>query len=67
MAVSQAVSIVAPSGVYAGISVFTGAGVTVSGAPGDKITLRGLTINALGGTSGVSFTSGDAQRASPVG
>ncbi|MEO8676636.1 MAG: hypothetical protein ABI569_13745 [Casimicrobiaceae bacterium] len=52
--ISQAVSIVAPPGVYAGVTVFSGPGIAVN-APGAKVTLRGLTINALGGTTGVQL------------
>jgi len=55
--IAQAVSIIAPPGVYAGISVFSGIGLAVN-APGAKITLRGLTINSLGGTTGISFVAG---------
>ena len=56
--ISQAVSIISPPGVYAGISVFTGDGITVSAGPGDKVVLRGLTINGQGGTNGIHVTSG---------
>ena len=55
--IAQSVSIIAPPGVYAGISVFSGVGLTVN-APGAKVTLRGLTINSLGGTTGISFVAG---------
>ena len=58
--IGKAVAIAAPPGVYAGISVLAGAGVTVSAAPGDVVTLRGLTINAQGGSTGIAFNSGDA-------
>jgi hypothetical protein len=55
--ISQQVSIIAPPGVYAGITVGGGGtGITVN-APGSKVTLRGLTINALGGTTGVAVTA----------
>ncbi|MEO8676670.1 MAG: right-handed parallel beta-helix repeat-containing protein [Casimicrobiaceae bacterium] len=48
--IAQSVSIVAPAGVYAGITIpGLGTGVTVN-APGGKVLLRGLTIN--GQTSG---------------
>ena len=57
--ISQPVSIIAPPGIYAGVSVFTGAGLTVN-APGGKVTLRGLTLNSLGGTTGISFLAGSA-------
>jgi Right handed beta helix region len=55
--IGQAVSIIAPPGVYAGISVFAGTGITVAAAPTDKVTLRGLTINGQGGNTGVVITS----------
>jgi len=62
--ISQPVSIIAPPGIYAGVSVFAGgptAGVGIVVNPGaGKVTLRGLTINSLGGTTGISYQSGDA-------
>jgi hypothetical protein len=54
--ITQSVSIIAPAGVYAGVSVFTGAGIVVSGAA--NVTLQGLTINSLGGTIGIDYQSG---------
>ena len=58
--ISQAVSIVAPPGIYAGVSVLSGTGIIVNAGAGNKVTLRGLTINGLGGTVAIAFTSGDA-------
>jgi hypothetical protein len=57
--ITQPVSIIAPPGIYAGISVTSGgAGMTVNTGSG-KVTLRGLTINNIsGGTSGIAFLSG---------
>jgi hypothetical protein len=56
--ITQAVTIAAPEGVYAGISVFAGdSGVTVD-APFAVVVLRGLTINGQGGTSGINFVQG---------
>ncbi len=55
--INKSVSIIAPEGVYAGISVFSGDGVTIATA-GIHVVLRGLTINGLGGTHGVNMTSG---------
>lgn len=51
--IDKAVSIIAPPGVYAGISV-TGpdGGVVVAAGGDDRVALRGLTINGLGGASG---------------
>jgi len=52
--VPKALSIVAPTGVYAGISVFSATdGVTVN-APGATVVLRGLSINGQGGRWGVN-------------
>jgi hypothetical protein len=55
--IGQAVSITAPAGVYVGISVATGDGVTISAGPTDLVTLRGLTINSTGGTNGIHLVS----------
>lgn len=55
--IAQSVSILAPRGVYAGISVFGDAGVRINGA-GIDVTLRGLSINGLGGTNGIDFAQG---------
>ncbi len=56
--IGQSVSIIAPPGVYAGISVFGGGdGVTIAAGPADKVTLRGLTINGQGGNRGIVVTS----------
>ena len=57
--ISQPVSIIAPPGVYGGITVFSGIGLAVSPGSGN-VTLRGLTINSIGGTVGISFTTGAA-------
>ena len=64
VAIGQPVSIIAPPGVYAGISVFAGGatsgqGVVINAGTGN-VLLRGLTINNLGGTNGVAFNSGAA-------
>lgn len=55
--VTQSVTVVAPAGVYAGIAVASGAGITVNGA-GIQVTLRGLTVNGTGGTTGIAYLSG---------
>jgi hypothetical protein len=56
--ITKSVSIVAPSGVYAGITAFTGTnGIDVQGA-GVTVKLRGLTISGQGGVHGISFTQG---------
>jgi hypothetical protein len=57
--IGKAVSIIAPPGIYAGISAFPGDdGVTVAAGPTDKVVLRGLTINGQGGNAGIVITSG---------
>jgi hypothetical protein len=53
--ITQSVSIIAPPGVYAGISVFSGNGVDINGA-GLRVVLKGLSINGQGGNVGILFT-----------
>jgi len=55
--IAQSVSIIAPDGVYAGIGVASGTGIAIAGA-GISVTLKGLTINGLGGTTGIGMTEG---------
>jgi hypothetical protein len=51
--IDKSVSILAPAGVYAGISVFAGQnGVDIT-TSGINVTLRGLTINGQGGNRGI--------------
>jgi hypothetical protein len=62
--ITQSVSIIAPSGVYAGISVPAGqTGVTVNGGL-IVVVLRGLSINGLfgAGSQGISFIQGQRLR-----
>jgi len=57
--ITKAVSIVAPLGVYAGISVPAAQdGVTVNAGAGDKVVLHGLTINGQGGDHGILVAAG---------
>jgi hypothetical protein len=58
--ITQPVSVIAPPGVYAGISVFSGDGIDINATAGtDIVTLRGLTINNQGGSgTGIVFNSG---------
>jgi hypothetical protein len=56
--IGKSVSIIAPPGVYAGVSVFSGSGLTVAAGASDAVSLRGLTINAQGGAIGIEFQSG---------
>ena len=53
--VTKSVSIIAPAGVYAGISVFSGDGITINAGTTDTIVLRGLSINGQGGDRGISL------------
>jgi len=55
--IAQSVSIIAPPGIYAGVSVFGSAGVTVDGA-GIVVVLRGLSITYQGGSDGIDFVQG---------
>ncbi len=51
--ITKSVSLIARAGIYAGISVVSGDGVTVN-APGATVVLRGLSINGQGGSNGVN-------------
>jgi len=53
----QSVSIVAPPGIYAGVTVSVGTGITVDG-PSIFVTLKGLTVNGQGGADGIAFVQG---------
>ncbi|MBI3150337.1 MAG: hypothetical protein HYZ17_17675 [Betaproteobacteria bacterium] len=58
--INKSVSIIAPEGIYAGISVFSGNGITIATA-GVNVVLRGLSINRLAGIgSGIDMTGGDS-------
>jgi Right handed beta helix region len=57
--ITQSVALIAPDGVYAGISVFPNAdGITID-KPGINVVLRGLSINGQGGNSGIAMSAGD--------
>ena len=56
---NKAVTVVAPPGVYAGISVSSGHGVDVDPGAG-TVVLRGLVLNGLGGDVGINLMSGNA-------
>jgi hypothetical protein len=65
--ITQSVSITAPTGVYAGISVMSGHGVTIATAVTDTVVLRGLTINNVGSTGrGIYITGAGAVRIEDV-
>ena len=51
--ITKAVTIVAPVGIYAGISVLSGDGIDINAGATDVVTLRGLSINGLGGATGI--------------
>ncbi|MEO8674594.1 MAG: right-handed parallel beta-helix repeat-containing protein [Casimicrobiaceae bacterium] len=55
--ITKSVSIISPPGIYAGVSVLTGEGITINTA-GINVTLKGLTINGQGGSVGIHFTQG---------
>ena len=61
--IAQSVSIIAPPGVYAGITASAGiTGIRINGA-GIIVTLRGLSLNGLAGSlDGIRFQQGAAMR-----
>ena len=60
LTISKAISIVNGGGFEAGIAVPSGGiGITINAGPGDKISLRGLTIEGAGvGFAGIQFNIG---------
>ena len=58
--ITSAVSITAPPGIYAGVSVSSGDGVVVNAGASDRVVLRGLNIVAIPGTpaAAVRFLNG---------
>jgi len=57
VAITKAITIAAPPGVYAGITVVAGNGVTVNAGATDVVVLRGLTVTGIGATNGVAVLS----------
>jgi parallel beta helix pectate lyase-like protein len=55
--ITQSVAIVAPPGIYAGVSVLAGDGIAINGA-GIDVVLKGLTVNGRGGTIGIHYEGG---------
>ena len=55
--ITKAVSIIAPAGVYAGVSVATGDGIVVNAGAADVVKLRGLRLNGTGGANGIVATA----------
>jgi hypothetical protein len=57
--INKAITVEAPAGVYAGITVTSGDGIDVNAGSMDTVILRGLTVNNQGGSgSGIVFNSG---------
>jgi parallel beta-helix repeat protein len=56
--VTKSVSIIAPQGIYGGITVFSGDGVKINAGASDIVVLRGLSINGQGGSRGIFFQAG---------
>jgi hypothetical protein len=55
--IGKSVSLVAPAGVYAGVTAFLAEdGIRIDGA-GIAVVLHGLTINGLGGTNGITIAN----------
>ena len=55
--ISKSISLIAPPGIYAGVTVFSGDGIVIDG-PGIVVVLRGLSINGQGGQSGINLLQG---------
>jgi parallel beta helix pectate lyase-like protein len=51
--ISKSISLIAPSGVYAGITVFSGDGINSEPGPTGVVRVSGLSLNSLGGARGI--------------
>ena len=56
-AITKSIYVTAPPGIYAGITVFSGDGITINAGINDTVVLRGLTINGQGGANGITITN----------
>jgi hypothetical protein len=57
--ITKSISIVAPTGLTAGVSVFSADGIAINAGASDGIILRGLTVNNQGSTgNGIIFNTG---------
>lgn len=56
--ITKAISLIAPRGVYAGISASSGDAITVSADASDDVVLRNLVLHGNGAANGVVVTSG---------
>jgi hypothetical protein len=57
--ITQSVALIAPKGVYAGISVFPGADGVAIDTAGINVVLRGLSIKGQGGDNGIIMFAGN--------
>jgi hypothetical protein len=58
VAITQAVTLFAPSGVYAGVTAFSGTAISISPAPTEVVRIAGISLNSLGATTGINATEG---------
>jgi parallel beta helix pectate lyase-like protein len=56
--ITGSISLTSPPGVYAGITAFSGSAISVAISDSEEVTLRGLTLQGLGGNFGISYSSG---------
>jgi hypothetical protein len=55
--ITRGIQLISPAGVYAGITAFSGAAINVNVPAGEKVVLRGLTLNGLGANYGIYVSS----------
>ncbi len=56
LAIAKSVSIIAPSGVHAGVTTSTGDGIAIGAGPSGVVVLRGLTVSGPSGGAGISVS-----------
>lgn len=57
--ITRPLSVIAPSGVYAGVTAVTGNGITVNAGAADRVLVRGISVTGLGAMQGLQAQSGD--------
>jgi hypothetical protein len=57
LTINKAVTIDA-TGVYAGMAVTAGSGIIINAGGSDQVVLRGLTLEGMGGSTGINFQMG---------
>lgn len=56
--IGQSVTVVAPTGIHAAITAFSGNAIFIAGSASSVVIIRGLYLSGLGGENGIDFQNG---------